>query len=71
MDVNKLAMMAVQIEKHTPDYGDAVDKIATHLIKFWTPAMRSSFYAEVVANRSNYSETLNGVVDEMRNRSKA
>lgn len=71
MDVNKLAMMATQIEKHTPDYGDAVDKIATHLIKFWTPAMRTAFYSEVVANRGNFSETINGVVDEMRNRSKA
>lgn len=66
MDVNKLVAMVQQIEKNMPDHGDAVSKISSHLIRFWTPKMRSDLFAEVNAHRENYSPIVVGVIDDMR-----
>ena len=66
MDVQKLVAMVEQIEKNMPDHGDIVSKISGHLIRFWTPKMRSDLYAEVNANRDKFSPVVVGVIDEMR-----
>ena len=71
MDVQRLISMVEQIEKNMPDHGDIVNKISGHLIRFWTPKMRSDLYAEVNANRANFSPVVVGVVDDMRAQAQA
>ena len=71
MDVQRLISMVEQIEKNMPDHGDIVSKISSHLIRFWTPKMRSDLYAEVNANRDNFSPVVVGVVDDMRAQAQA
>lgn len=66
MDVQKLVGMVQQIEKNMPDHGDIVSKISSHLIRFWTPKMRSDLYAEVNAHRENFSPVVVAVIDDMR-----
>ena len=63
--------MVEQIEKNMPDHGDIVSKISSHLIRFWTPKMRSDLYAEVNANRDKFSPVVVGVVDDMRAQAQA
>ncbi len=63
--------MVEQIEKNMPDHGDIVSKISSHLIRFWTPKMRSDLYTEVNANRDNFSPVVVGVVDDMRAQAQA
>lgn len=71
MDVQRLISMVEQIEKNMPDHGDIVSKISSHLIRFWTPKMRSDLYAEVNANRDKFSPVVVGVVDDMRAQAQA
>ena len=63
--------MVEQIEKNIPVHEEQYLRISEHLIKFWTPEMRSDLFQEVKANRSNYSEVIGKVVDDMRAKAKA
>ncbi|MEY4900146.1 MAG: NADH-dependent formate dehydrogenase delta subunit FdsD [Actinomycetota bacterium] len=71
MDVAILTRMAEQIELNIPVHEDTYLRISEHLVKFWTPQMRSDFYQQVIANRKDFSATLNKVVDELRAKANA
>ena len=71
MDVAILTRMAEQIELNIPVHEDTYLRISEHLVKFWTPQMRSDFYQQVTKNREDFSETLNKVVDELRAKANA
>jgi hypothetical protein len=71
MDVAILTRMAEQIERNIPIHEDTYLRISEHLVKFWTPQMRSDFYQQVTANREDFSATLNKVVDELRAKANA
>jgi hypothetical protein len=63
--------MAVHIERNIPVHEESYLRISEHLVKFWTPQMRSDFYKHVTSNRKDFSETLNKVVDELRAKANA
>lgn len=71
MDVSILTNMAVHIERNIPVHEETYLRISEHLVKFWTPQMRSDFYKHVTSNREDFSETLNKVVDELRAKANA
>ena len=71
MDVAILTRMAQQIELNIPVHEETYLRISEHLVKFWTPKMRSDFYQEVTNNREDFSATLNKVVDELRAKANA
>lgn len=71
MDVAILTRMAEQIERNIPVHEDTYLRISEHLVKFWTPQMRSDFYQQVTNNRKDFSTTLNKVVDELRAKANA
>ena len=71
MDVAILTRMAEQIERNIPVHEDTYLRISEHLVKFWTPQMRTDFYQEVTNNRKDFSTTLNKVVDELRAKANA
>ncbi len=71
MDISILTRMAGDIEKNIPVHGETYLRISEHLVKFWTPKMRSDFYQHVTNNRNDFSETLNKVVDELRAKANA
>lgn len=71
MDVSILKNMAVHIESNMPVHEETYLRISEHLVKFWTPQMRSDFYKHVTDNRGDFSETLNKVVDELRAKANA
>jgi hypothetical protein len=71
MDVAILTRMAEQIERNIPVHEDTYLRISEHLVKFWTPQMRSDFYQQVTNNRKDFSATLNKVVDELRAKANA
>jgi hypothetical protein len=71
MDVAILTRMAEQIERNIPVHEDTYLRISEHLVKFWTPQMRSDFYQHVTKNRKDFSATLNKVVDELRAKANA
>lgn len=63
--------MARDIENNIPVHEDTYLRISEHLVKFWTPQMRSDFYQHVTSNRDAFSETMNKVVDELRAKANA
>ena len=63
--------MAGDIERNIPVHEETYLRISEHLVKFWTPKMRSDFYKHVTDNREDFSETLNKVVDELRAKANA
>lgn len=63
--------MAEQIERNIPVHEDTYLRISEHLVKFWTPQMRTDFYQQVTSNRKDFSATLNKVVDELRAKANA
>jgi aminoglycoside/choline kinase family phosphotransferase len=63
--------MVEQIEKNIPAHEEQYLRISEHLIKFWTPQMRTDLFQEVKDNRQNYSEVVGQVVDDMRAKAKA
>ncbi len=71
MDISILTRMAGDIEKNIPVHEETYLRISEHLVKFWTPQMRSDFYKHVTSNREDFSETLNKVVDELRAKANA
>jgi hypothetical protein len=71
MDINVLTRMVEQIEKNIPVHEEQYLRISEHLIKFWTPQMRSDLYQEVKANGSKYSSVITAVVEDMRGKAKA
>lgn len=71
MDVSILTNMAVHIERNLPVHEETYLRISEHLVKFWTPQMRSDLYKHVSSNRESFSETLNKVVDELRAKANA
>ena len=71
MDVAILTRMAEQIEHNIPVHEDTYLRISEHLVKFWTPQMRTDFYQQVTNNRKDFSTTLNKVVDELRAKANA
>jgi hypothetical protein len=71
MDISILIRMAEDIEKNIPVHEETYQRISEHLVKFWTPKMRSDFYKHVTSNRNDFSETLNKVVDELRAKANA
>ena len=71
MDISILTRMAGDIEKNIPVHEETYLRISEHLVKFWTPKMRSDFYKHVTENREDFSETLNKVVDELRAKANA
>jgi hypothetical protein len=71
VDVSILTNMAVHIERNIPVHEESYLRISEHLVKFWTPQMRSDFYKHVTSNREDFSETLNKVVDELRAKANA
>lgn len=71
MDVAILTRMAQQIERNIPVHEETYLRISEHLVKFWTPKMRSDFYQQVTNNREDFSATLNKVVDELRAKANA
>lgn len=71
MDVTILTRMAEQIERNIPVHEDTYLRISEHLVKFWTPQMRTDFYQQVTNNRKDFSATLNKVVDELRAKANA
>ena len=71
MDITILTRMAHDIEKNIPVHEETYLRISEHLVKFWTPKMRSDFYQHVISNRTEFSSTLNKVVDELRAKAKA
>ena len=71
MDISILIRMAEDIEKNIPVHEETYQRISEHLVKFWTPKMRSDFYKQVTSNRNDFSETLNKVVDELRAKANA
>ena len=71
MDISILNRMAADIERNIPVHEETYLRISEHLVKFWTPQMRSDFYQHVASNREDFSETLNKVVDELRAKANA
>ena len=71
MDISILTRMAGDIERNIPVHEETYLRISEHLVKFWTPKMRSDFYKHVTSNREDFSETLNKVVDELRAKANA
>lgn len=71
MDISILIRMARDIERNLPVHEETYLRISEHLVKFWTPKMRSDFYKHVTSNREDFSETLNKVVDELRAKANA
>ena len=71
MDISILTRMAGDIERNIPAHEETYLRISEHLVKFWTPKMRSDFYQHVTNNRADFSETLNKVVDELRAKANA
>ena len=71
MDISILTRMAQDIENNIPVHEETYQRISEHLVKFWTPKMRSDFYQHVTANRQDFSETHNKVVDELRAKANA
>ena len=71
MDISILNRMAADIERNIPVHEETYLRISEHLVKFWTPQMRSDFYQHVTGNREDFSETLNKVVDELRAKANA
>lgn len=71
MDIKVLTNMVEQIEKNIPVHEEQYLRISEHLIKFWTPQMRSDLYQEVKANGSKYSPVITQVVEDMRGKAKA
>ena len=71
MDITILTRMAHDIEKNIPVHEETYLRISEHLVKFWTPKMRSDFYQHVINNRTEFSSTLNKVVDELRAKANA
>ena len=63
--------MAKQIELNIPVYEESYLRISEHLVKFWTPKMRSDFYQQVTNHREDFSQTLNKVADELRAKANA
>ena len=63
--------MAQDIERNIPVDEETYQRISEHLVKFWTPQMRSDFYKHVTSNRDAFSETMNKVVDELRAKANA
>ncbi len=63
--------MASDIEKNIPVHEETYLRISEHLVKFWTPQMRSDFYQHVVSNRDDFDDTMNKVVDELRAKANA
>ncbi|MSY53580.1 MAG: formate dehydrogenase, partial [Actinobacteria bacterium] len=47
MDITILTRMAHDIEKNIPVHDETYLRISEHLVKFWTPKMRSDFYQYV------------------------
>ena len=71
MEISILTRMAVDIERNIPAHEETYLRISEHLVKFWTPKMRSDFYKHVTTKRESFSETLNKVVDELRAKANA
>lgn len=71
MDISILIRMAQDIEKNIPAHEETYLRISEHLVKFWTPTMRSDFYKHVTSNRDTFSETINKVVNELRAKANA
>ena len=71
MDISILNRMAADIERNIPVHEETYLRISEHLVKFWTPQMRSDFYQHVTSNREDFSQTLNKVVDELRAKANA
>jgi hypothetical protein len=71
MDAAILTRMAEQIERNIPVHEETYLRISEHLVKFWTPKMRSDFYQEVTNSREDFSATLNKVADELRAKANA
>jgi hypothetical protein len=71
VEISILTRMAVDIERNIPAHEETYLRISEHLVKFWTPKMRSDFYKHVTTNRESFSETLNKVVDELRAKANA
>lgn len=71
MDISILSRMAHDIENNIPVHEETYQRISEHLVKFWTPTMRSDFYKHVTSNRNAFSETMNKVVDELRAKANA
>ena len=71
MEIAILNRMAQDIERNIPAHEETYLRISEHLVKFWTPQMRSDFYKHVTSNRNEFSETLNKVVDELRAKANA
>jgi len=65
VDISILIRMASDIEKNIPVHEETYLRISEHLVKFWTPKMRSDYYQHVIGSREEFSETLNKVVDEL------
>ena len=63
--------MASDIEKNIPVHEETYLRISEHLVKFWTPQMRSEVYQHVVSNRDDFGDTMNKVVDELRAKANA
>jgi hypothetical protein len=71
VDISILSRMAHDIENNIPVHEETYQRISEHLVKFWTPTMRSDFYKHVTSNRDAFSETMNKVVDELRAKANA
>jgi len=71
VDISILSRMAHDIENNIPVHEETYQRISEHLVKFWTPQMRSDFYKHVTSNRDMFSETMNKVVDELRAKANA
>jgi hypothetical protein len=71
VDITILTRMASDIEKNIPVHEETYLRISEHLVKFWTPQMRSDFYQHVVSNRDDFGDTINKVVDELRAKANA
>lgn len=63
--INKLIKMANQIGtffESFPDREEALDGIANHLKKFWTPAMRQTLVSAIEANPAYEADELRSIV---------
>ena len=71
MDIDKLVMMARQIERNLPAGDDVPSKLAAHLEAFWAPQMRTQLHRHVVANRADFGFQLQQALDELHHQAKA
>ena len=71
MDINVLIRMVNQIDANIPFAGEKAEVIATHLTKFWTPAMRQDIFAEVSKNPDNFSADVRAALTKMHSEAKA